>query len=127
MEARVLIVEDEALIALHLEQLVMDAGHRVIGIAFDPEEAQAIARIERPDFAFVDMRLRGGTSGLEIARHLREEYDVPSILVSGNLDIPHMEAAAGLEPVAMIGKPFMPVTIAGAIDMALASIASSRT
>jgi two-component system, response regulator PdtaR len=127
MEARVLIVEDEALIALHLEQLVIEAGHRVIGIAFDPEEAQAIARTERPDFAFVDMRLRGGTSGLEIARHLREEYDVPSILVSGNLDSSHIEAAAGLEPVAMIGKPFMPVTIAGAIDMALASIGSSRT
>ena len=126
MEARVLIVEDEALIALHLEQLVMDAGHRVIGIAFDPEEAQAIARTERPDFAFVDMRLRGGTSGLDVARHLRAEYDVPSILVSGNLDNTNMEAAAGLEPVAMIGKPFMPVTIAGAINMALSSLAQAR-
>ncbi len=123
MEARVLIVEDEALIALHLEQLVLEAGHRVIGIAFDPEEAQAIARTERPDFAFVDMRLRGGTSGLDVARYLRKEYNVPSILVSGNLDKTNMEAAAGIEPVAMIGKPFMPVTIAGAIDMALTSLA----
>ena len=126
MEARVLIVEDEALIALHLEQLVMEAGNRVIGIAFDPEEAQAIASTERPDFAFVDMRLRGGTSGLDVARHLREEYNVPSILVSGNLDNTNLEAAAGLEPVAMIGKPFMPVTIAGAIDMALSSLAQAR-
>jgi two-component system, response regulator PdtaR len=123
MEARVLIVEDEALIALHLEQIVLEAGHRVIGIAFDPEEAQAIARTERPDFAFVDMRLRGGTSGLDVARHLRTEYNAPSILVSGNLDNANMDAAAGLEPVAMIGKPFMPVTIAGAIDMALTSLA----
>jgi two-component system, response regulator PdtaR len=122
MEARVLIVEDEALIALHLEQIVLEAGHRVIGIAFDPEEAQAIARTERPDFAFVDMRLRGGTSGLDVARHLRTEYNAPSILVSGNLDNANMDAAAGLEPVAMIGKPFMPVTIAGAIDMALTSL-----
>jgi two-component system, response regulator PdtaR len=125
MEARVLIVEDEALIALHLEQLVMEAGHHVIGIAFDPEEAQAIARTERPDFAFVDMRLRGGASGLDVARHLREQYNVPSILVSGNLDDTNMQAAAGIEPVAMIGKPFMPVTIAGAIDMALTSLAQA--
>jgi two-component system, response regulator PdtaR len=125
VEARVLIVEDEALIALHLEQLVLEAGHHVIGIAFDPDEAQAIARTERPDFAFVDMRLRGGTSGLDVARHLREEYNVRSILVSGNLDDSNMEAAAGLEPVAMIGKPFMPVTIAGAIDMALTSLAQA--
>jgi DNA-binding NarL/FixJ family response regulator len=127
MEARVLIIEDEALIALHLEQLIIEAGHRVIGIAFDPEEAKIIARAERPDFAFVDMRLRGGTNGLEAARHLREEYDVPSILVSGNLDNTNIEAAAGLEPIALIGKPFMPVAIAGAIDMALASIALHRS
>jgi two-component system, response regulator PdtaR len=126
MEARVLIVEDEALIALHLEQLVLEAGHRVIGIAFDPEEAQAIARTERPDFAFVDMRLRGGTSGLDVARHLRKEYNVPSILVSGNLDDTNMQAAAGIEPIAMIGKPFMPVTIAGAIEMALTSLARAH-
>lgn len=123
MEARVLIIEDEALIALHLEQLVAEAGHRVIGIAFDPEEAKKIARTERPDFAFVDMRLRGGTSGLEVARYLREKYNVPSILVSGNLDSINIEAAASLKPVAMIGKPFMPVAITGAIGMALASIA----
>lgn len=126
MEARVLIVEDEALIALHLEQLVMDAGHHVIGIAFDPEEAQAIVRTERPDFAFVDMRLRGGTSGLDVVRHLREEYNVPSILVSGNLDNTNVQAAAGLEPIAMIGKPFLPVTIAGAIDLALTRLARAR-
>lgn len=123
MEARVLIIEDEALIALHLEQLVAEAGHRVIGIAFDPEEAKKIARTERPDFAFVDMRLRGGSSGLEVARYLREKYNVPSILVSGNLDSINIEAAASLKPVAMIGKPFMPAAITGAICMALASIA----
>jgi S-adenosylmethionine synthetase len=57
---------------------------------------------------------------------LREEYDVASILVSGNLDHTNMEAAAGLEPVAMIGKPFMPVTIAGAINKALSSLAQAR-
>lgn len=125
MEARVLIVEDEALIALHLEQLVMEAGHRVIGIAFDPEEARAILHKERPDFAFVDMRLRGGTSGLEVAKHLREEFNVPSILVSGNLDSSHIDAVAGLDPVAMVGKPFMPATIAGAIDMAIACLERS--
>ena len=126
MEARILIVEDEALIALHLEQLVLEAGHRVIGIAFDPEEAKTIASTDRPDFAFVDMRLRGGTSGLDVARYLRQEYDIASILVSGNLDSANVEASAGLEPVAMIGKPFMPATIAGAIEIAVAAIESSR-
>ncbi len=119
MEARVLIVEDEALIALHLEQIVTEAGHRVVGIAFDPAEAETLAANERPDFAFVDMRLRAGGSGLDVARHLRDTYDVPSILVSGNLDGRNTDAAALLMPIAMIGKPFMPTTIVGAIDLAV--------
>ncbi len=122
MEARILIVEDEALIALHLEQIVLDAGHRVVGIAFDPEEAKEIVRKERPDLAFVDMRLRNGTSGLDVARYLREQYDVPSVLVSGNLDNGNTEAATQLRPVALVGKPFMPATILGAIDMAIARL-----
>ncbi len=126
MEARVLIVEDEALIALHLEQIVLEAGHRVVGIAFDPKEAEALAAKERPDFAFVDMRLRNGGDGLQVARHLRDIYDVPSILVSGNLDDRSTEAAASILPVAMIGKPFMPATIVGAIELAAAHINRSR-
>lgn len=126
MEARVLIVEDEALIALHLEQIVVDAGHRVIGIAFDCEEAEALAAKSRPHFAFVDMRLRNGGNGLDVARHLRDTYDVPSILVSGNLDGESAEAAASLLPVALIGKPFMPITIVGAIDLAVSQLNGAR-
>ena len=126
MEARVLIVEDEALIALHLEQIVSEAGHHVVGIAFDPTEAEALAAKERPDFAFVDMRLRNGGDGLQVARHLRDVYDTPSILVSGNLDDRSAEAAAAILPVAMIGKPFMPATIVGAIELAAAQINGAR-
>jgi two-component system, response regulator PdtaR len=120
VEARVLIVEDQALIALHLEQLVSEAGHRVIGIAFDPEEAEMLARDERPDFAFVDMRLRNGTSGLEVARHLREEYDVPAIIVSANLDARAEQETAAFRPIALVGKPFKPETIIAAIGLAVA-------
>lgn len=125
MEARVLIVEDEALIALHLEQLAVEAGHRVIGIAFDLPEAVGFAEKERPDFAFVDMRLRNRTSGLDVARHLREHYDVPSILVSGNLDAQMREDAAQLRPIAMVGKPFLSASIVTAMALAVAELAAS--
>lgn len=118
MEARVLIVEDEALIALHLEQIITDCGHRVVGIAFDAEEARALAAREHLDLAFIDMRLRHGASGLEVAKHLRETYDVPSIMVSGNLSGVRSEAA-GLQTIALIGKPFIPATIVGALELAI--------
>ncbi len=125
MEAQVLIVEDEALIALHLEQIVTDSGHQVVGIAFDATEAEALAAQERPDFAFVDMRLRNGSNGLDVARHLRDAHDIPSILVSGNLN-GHYDEAAALQPIAMIGKPFMPVTIVGAIELAVSELRNNR-
>jgi CheY-like chemotaxis protein len=115
--ARVLIIEDEALIALHLEQLVLDAGHKVAGIAMDPEEARAIARARKPDFALVDMRLRRGTSGLDAARYLREE-GIPSIFISGNLDAGAKAAAAELRPLGFVGKPFFPVDIYAALEIA---------
>ena len=126
MEARVLIVEDEALIALHLEQLVIEAGHRVIGIAFDPEEAKAIISGERPDFALIDMNLRNGASGLDVARYLREECAVSAIFVSGNLDKGNIEAASRLRPVALVGKPFIRATVLNAIHLAVASLAHSH-
>lgn len=126
VEARVLIVEDEALIALHLEQLVTDAGHRVIGIALDPSEARDLARSECPHFAFVDVRLRRGASGLEVARFLREEYDVPSIFVTGNLDEDLIAQATALRPVEFIGKPFFPSEVVHAIETALEATSKER-
>jgi ActR/RegA family two-component response regulator len=67
-----LIVEDEVLIAFHLQCLVEEAGHRVTAIARDPDEALAAAALECPDFAMVDLRLAAGTSGIEAARLLYE-------------------------------------------------------
>ena len=126
MEARVLIVEDEALIALHLEQLAIEAGHRVVGISFDLREAIEMAQGQRPDFAFVDMRLRNGASGLEVVRQLRQQYDTPSILVSGNLDAQAREAASAFRPIAMIGKPFLPASIVTAMALAVAEIEAQQ-
>lgn len=63
----VLIVEDEALLAMELEDLVGECGHHVIGWA--PSESEAVSMINQyePDLAFVDLQLQGGTSGLNVA------------------------------------------------------------
>jgi len=107
MAASVLIVEDEALIAFHLQCLVEEAGHRVTAIARDPEEAFAAAALERPDFAMVDVRLAAGTSGIDAARLLYETWGVRCVFTSANLDGETRRGVGSYEPLGFVGKPFL--------------------
>ncbi|MGU3361054.1 response regulator [Methylobacterium sp. M6A4_1b] len=105
---RVLIAEDEALILLQLELLVEDAGHVVVGTAATADEAIGIARDVRPDLVFVDLQLRGGSSGIDIVRALRAEAAMVLVFVTANAQhLPEgFEGAAGV-----IAKPFTEVVI----------------
>jgi len=120
--ANVLIVEDQVLIAWHLSDLVEGAGHRVLAIARDPAEAMEAAARQRPDFALMDIRLHGGSSGLEAARMLFECWGVRSLYLSANLD-PGTRAQAGQwQPLGFIGKPFLPAELLAALDRAVKAV-----
>ena len=69
---RVLIVEDEPLLGMELEEVVGLAGHEVIGWATGSASAIALSEARSPDFAFVDLRLRDGETGLEISLGLEQ-------------------------------------------------------
>lgn len=80
---RVLVVEDEGLVALEIETFLAGAGHEVVGTAADRAGALALARVERPDLALVDVRLANGDSGLDLAADLTA-LGVPVLLATGN-------------------------------------------
>ena len=80
---RVLIVEDEILIALELESLLQDAGHDPVGVAATSTEAIALGRSLRPDIALVDVHLADGPTGIEAARMLAEA-DVTVLFMTAN-------------------------------------------
>lgn len=123
MAAIVLIVEDQMLIAWHLSDLIEGAGHRVLAIARDPAEAVAAAQQERPDLALMDIRLNGGTSGLDAARMLYERWGVRSIYLSANLDPATRAQAEQLQPLGFVGKPFLPADVIEAVARAVKSLA----
>lgn len=81
---KTLIVEDEMLLALELESEVEASGHEVIGIASDFNEAISLIGRQDPEFAFVDIQLRDGPTGIEVGRHLASA-GIPFVFVSGNL------------------------------------------
>lgn len=100
---RVLIIEDEAVLVMQLEMLIEDAGHVVVGSAFSATEAIGLAYETLPDVAFVDLQLRGRSSGLEVARALRDLEGTTIVFVTANTAmLPDDFAGAA----AVVAKPF---------------------
>jgi CheY-like chemotaxis protein len=81
---KVMIVEDEMLLAMELESEVELAGHEVTGLAMSREQALQSLASQTPDFAFVDIHLADGATGLDIGRKLAAE-GIPYVFVSGNI------------------------------------------
>lgn len=97
-----MIVEDEALLALELESELQSAGHQVVGHAMASKDAMNLAAQTMPDFAFVDIHLLDGPSGIDVGRHLHE-LAIPYVFVTGNLKrIPEDFAGA----IGAIEKPY---------------------
>jgi DNA-binding response OmpR family regulator len=122
MGAAVLIVEDEVLIAFHLQVLVEQAGHRVTDIVSSADDAVSSAADNRPDFALMDLRLAAGSSGLEAARALYERFGVRSLFLSANIDAQMRVQTQGLRPLGYVGKPFMAGDVLAALEWAVRQI-----
>lgn len=118
MGAGVLIVEDQVLIAIHLQDLVEEAGHRVSAIAHDTAEAIAAAARQRPSFAIMDLRLANGSHGLDAAHQLYENFGVRCIFVSANIDDEVRSRAAAFKSLGFIGKPFLAAEVIAAVKAA---------
>ncbi|WP_245510846.1 response regulator [Rhizobium leguminosarum] len=103
---RILIVEDEFLIALELEYRLRDAGFEVIGIAATAGEALSIAASGRPALAIMDIRLAGHTDGIQAAIQLNATLGVRSIFASAHADPETRKRAAAASPIGWLQKPY---------------------
>jgi CheY-like chemotaxis protein len=81
----VLIVEDEALLAMDIESMVEDIGHRVVGEAASLYDVEGLGEALCPDLAFVDIQLAQNTSGLDVARLIQKRWpDAVIVFVTAN-------------------------------------------
>ncbi|MFL4995340.1 MAG: response regulator [Microvirga sp.] len=100
---RILIVEDEILIALELESLLQDLGHDVVGMAASSRDALSLGQELKPDLAFVDIHLADGPTGVDVARHLAAQHQVTVLFMTANTKrIPEDFAGAW----GVIAKPY---------------------
>lgn len=100
---RVIIVEDEGLLAMELELLLEDAGHKVVGWAISSNEAIEIANKVDADLALVDIHLVDGPTGIEVARYMAEKIATTVVFMTANAKlIPEDFAGAA----GYISKPY---------------------
>lgn len=94
---KILLVEDEALIALTLEMTLSEAGYTVLGPVGNVTRALDLARQDIPNLALVNIHLQDGGSGIELARKLRDRWMVPVLFVSGQRAdaLAHRDVAIG--------------------------------
>ena len=114
---RVLIVEDEMLIALLIQDTLLRAGAEVVGTASAAGEALELAAASPPAFALVDIKLKGGADGIELARRLHERFGTEIVFLSGSKDPETRARAMAALPRAFVGKPFQPADLLRALGL----------
>jgi CheY-like chemotaxis protein len=115
----VLIVEDEAVIALDLQLQLQEMGYRVLGPAQSGAEALMLAHEHRPDLALLDIRLQGPMDGVELAVHLGQANRIPVIFVSANVNAATVSRATQATACCFLSKPFETLQLRAAIEQAL--------
>ncbi|HET7847803.1 MAG TPA: response regulator [Pseudolabrys sp.] len=113
----VLIIEDEAFIALDLEGLVENLGHRVLGVARTHKEAVNLAKAKRPGVILADIQLADGSSGLDAVNELLRAFEVPVIFITAYPE--RFLTGERPEPAFLIAKPFQPATVSALLSQAL--------
>jgi two-component system, response regulator PdtaR len=111
---RILIVEDEAIVAMHLAMLVAELGHEVCAIVASAAVARAVTL--RPDAVLMDIRLARGSIVIDAARELHRRQALRCIFLSANLDEPTRTTLLPCDPIDFIGKPVLPILLQRALQ-----------
>ncbi len=119
---RIMIVEDESIVALDMRVRLTRLGYQVVGIANTAQEGILLASTQRPDLALMDIRLKGDMDGIETATILRAEFQIPVVYLTAYADDPTLARAKPTQPLGYLIKPFEERELHSTIEMALYKI-----
>ena len=114
--ARILITEDERIIAEDLKLILQSFGHEIIEIVSTGENAIRIALQAKPDLIFMDIKLEGRMTGLDAAKEIMINHEIPVIFCSAYADDLTLLQASSLHPAGYISKPFSEEDIKSVIN-----------
>jgi CheY-like chemotaxis protein len=117
--ASIFVVEDEGIIAHNIQSDLRKAGYRVAGVADSGLDAlEQIAR-SRPDLILIDIRIRGDMDGIEVARRVQEQFDVPVVYLTAHSDMETLKRAKVTGPFGYLAKPVQQSSLSSSIEIAL--------
>ncbi|MBB5510460.1 hybrid sensor histidine kinase/response regulator [Paraburkholderia atlantica] len=117
--ARILIVEDDRIVARDIQQQLQRAGHTVVALTGRGEDALQLAIDTSPDLVLMDVRLEGEIDGIDVARQLRDRCHIPVVFLTAYADSETVKRAALAEPFGYILKPFEDLQLRTVVEMAL--------
>lgn len=116
---KILIVEDERIVAEDIKKTLKDLGYVVSSIVYSAVEAIKEAEETKPDLVLMDIKLRGNMDGVDAARHIRARFDIPCVYITALSDREIFQRAKMAEPFGYIHKPVERKELCTAIEMAL--------
>ncbi len=114
---KILIVEDEMIIAANISLQLSSLGYEVTGIIPRGEEALAKIKQNQPDIVLMDIALKGQLDGIETVQIMQNDYDIPVIYLTANADDINFNRAKTTNPFAFISKPFKKLDLQRAIEL----------
>ncbi|MBL4586970.1 MAG: response regulator [Flavobacteriales bacterium] len=121
------VVEDEAVIADHICDTLEALGYRVTEPALNYTEAIQMIEDEQPDLLLLDIQLAGKKDGIDVARKVRETYDIPFIFLTANADAATVQRAKEVNPPAYLVKPFNKEDLFASIEICLSNASQDKT
>ena len=121
---KILVVEDEVIIADDLGSILQDFGYTVTDFAVSYTEGVALLAREKPDLVLLDITIRGEKDGVDLAQFINENYRIPFVFLTSHGDKATIERAKATSPYGYLIKPFEADDVFAAIEMALGRFAA---
>lgn len=127
MIKNIIIVEDEALIADQLENMIMDFGFNCVGVVDTAADLfKLVDEVSAIDLILLDINLEAPIDGVDIAHTLNNKYQIPFVFITSNTDSRTLERIKLTQPAGFVIKPFTEVHVKTEIELALAKTAGSN-
>ena len=118
---RILIVEDNVIIADDMQSMLEEIGYEIVDNVIVYEQAEEVLKTQQVDLVLIDIILASDRTGIDLGKHIRENYDIPFIFVTSNSDRATVESAKTVKPNGYLVKPFEQQDLYTSIEIALAN------
>ena len=126
MSARILIVEDESIIAAEIEMILKSEGYQVCGKTRNGDDALDLFNSLQPDLALLDINIKGTKTGIDLAKIIRKKHKFPFVFLTSYSDIKTLNQVKSTLPYGYIVKPFTENEIRSNIELALSKFAAEQ-